>query len=175
MRRQTDKAKRTTVNIFRACRDTKTLLQSPVCVFFCVLSTSYTALTTYFPLSFCLEKCFWKQPTEICPLQATEVEEDIQDFNPVPASSSSFVPLYPPPHEPSPLYSGPQSPVPHQRYPTLAQSDPDWLTPPGPQKDGTGHTSHSDYVQSAHCRKEKKEEDIIKNCRSQVIKIYIFF
>lgn len=44
----------------------------------------------------------------------------------------------------------------HQKYPKRAQSDPSWRTPPGPQRDGTGSTSHSGCVLSARCKKEDR-------------------
>lgn len=66
------------------------------------------------------------------------------------------------PNPPTPnlarLESAPLSPSSHQRYPTPAQSGPDWLRPPGPQKGGTGHTSHSGYGRSEHCKRERRKE-----------------
>lgn len=46
---------------------------------------------------------------------------------------------------------------PHRRYPILAQSDPGWLTQPGPPRGGTGRTWHSGCGPSARCRNEEEK------------------
>lgn len=48
----------------------------------------------------------------------------------------------------------------HQKYPKRAQSDPSWLTLPGPQRGETGHTSHSGCVLSAHYNKKDRKRHL---------------
>lgn len=110
-------------------------------------------------LSSANERCFCREPTQICPLQTEEKEQAQQDWktDSAPASFSSVKPHNPP--IPT-IHCGP--PGPHQKYPTLARSGPDWRTPLGLPMGGTGRTSRNDYVQSAHCGWRGHEEIVLQ-------------
>lgn len=115
-----------------------------------------------------MEAVFLREPTQICPLQSGEKEEAMQDseIGSAPASFSSVKP-----HNLPTLCCCPTihccPPGPHQKYPTLARSGPDWQTPPGLQMGGTGRTSHNDYVRSAHCGWRGYKEIVLQVSGSQ--------
>lgn len=69
--------------------------------------------------------------------------------------------------QPSPLSLYPLIPGSHRKYPTLARSGPDSQTQPGLQMGGTGHTSHSDCVQSEHLMPKRKKK--LRNVRQYIV------